>query len=95
MQFGSRKTVVALDDNGSTKTIETNIKNGKVAGNLKEYYEIRHKVNNDLEEYAQFNSFYKEYTNDPTMLDPVFRVEGRRNKAGKRYTVNCFTRIIG
>lgn len=94
MQFGNKKTVVALDDNGSTKTIDMNIRDGQVTGNIREFFEIRHKVGNDLEEYAQFNSFYKEYTTDPTMLDPMFRVEGRNNKDGKRFTVNCFTRVI-
>jgi len=95
MNYGKKEVIIALDDdNGSTKTISSSYREGAVIGNVRERYEIRHKVNSDLEEFAQFNAFYKEYTNDPSMLDVEFRVEGRNNTDGKRFTVNCYTRIV-
>lgn len=94
MEFGKKKTITNLDDDGSIKEDITSYRDGKVSGNIKEYYEIRHKVSNDLEEYAQFNSFYKEYTADPTILDPVFKTEGRLNRDGRRFAIHCYTRIV-
>lgn len=95
MLYGTKKTTKTLDANGSTKTILENYRDGRVSGATKEYYEYRYKVLNDLEEMAQFNAFFREYTADPTMLDPVFRIEGRNAKEGNRYAIKCFTRIVG
>lgn len=94
MQFGSKETTILLDDNGSTKAIEVHYQDGKVVGKVREHFSYRHKITNDLEEYAQWNDFYKQYTSDPTILDPVFRIEGRANKNGKRFAVRCFSRIV-
>ena len=93
MKYGRHDTITELDQHGSTKRTTKQYREGRVSGNTKEYYEIRHQVANDLEVLAQFSAFHRELSGDPTMLDPQFRIEGR-GKGERWYTVNCYTRIV-
>lgn len=93
MKYGRHDTITELDQHGSTKTTSAHYREGKMTGNTKEYYEIRHQVGSPLEEMAQFSAFHREFSTDKTMLDPQFKIEGK-GKGDKWYTVNCFTRIV-
>lgn len=94
IDFGTKKTTVPIDINGSQKTVVEKYVKNQVAGNSKEYYELRRRVNNGLEEAAQYHQFSKEYHADKTMLDPIIRIEGKDDQNPYYDVVLCFTRIL-
>lgn len=98
MKHGKLETTQTLDDNGSTKATSENYKDGIVVGQVRERYEERYKVANELEEIAQYHKFANANAHDPTRLDPEFKIVGRSNmelqRKGYYFVVHCYTRLL-
>lgn len=93
IKYGMQRLEATLDDNGSRMAVETHFKDYNEVGSRVEYFEIRNRVGSNLEEISQIMAFQKQFSNDPTMLEPTIRIEGR-NKGDKWYTVNCYKKIV-
>ena len=96
VSFGKTKTTQVIDDNGSTKTTERNYMAGEVTKPSREYFEYRHKVQNEKEEHEAYLDFSLSLHNDKTMLDPAFRIERSKigDKDGYYFVVKCYTRLV-
>lgn len=94
MLYGTIKTSTVTDEDGSEETLIENYKDGKVVGQVRKVYEERHRVNNELEEAAAYHRFSKSYHQDPSMLDPSFRTEGKNSRKGYYYVVCTYTRLL-
>lgn len=95
MEYGTIKTIVILDDNGSTETETINIHKAETIRPVRKSYEIKHRVHNQQEEHQAYLEFSDELQRDKTMLDPCFKLEftkiGRDN--GFYYVVKCYTQL--
>lgn len=95
MEFGTTKTTIILDDNGSTETIIENYHSSEIIKPVRKSYEIKLRVRNQEEEHRAYIDFSDELQRDKTMLDPCFKLEftklGREN--GFYYVVKCFTQL--
>lgn len=92
MQYGRKRTITVDSDGNKNETI-TYYKGGKVMPESREVIEERKRVNNQLEEAAEYHSFSKRYHQDPTMLTPSITIEGKGQK-DFYYVVLTYTRII-
>lgn len=93
IKYGKQRLEATLDEHGSTMAVETHFKDYNEVGHRVEYFEIRNRVASNLEEISQLMAFQKQYSADPTMLEPTIRIEGR-NKGDKWYIVNCYKKIV-
>lgn len=95
LDFGTKRTVHKLDEEGSVKETVNNYKNGQIVGATQEIYSIRKRVSSDLEEAAVYHNFAKQYHADPTMLNPSTSVEGNHSGKDHYYVICTYTRKIG
>ena len=92
MQYGRHTEVFVDGDTEVERTVY--MKGGKQMRVEREIFEERRKVNNQLEEAAEYNNFARQYHTDPTMRDPSIRIEGKDAKQGYYYVVLTYTRFI-
>jgi hypothetical protein len=93
--FGNTKTTNILDDKGSTVTLEKNIVNNEVKKPIRQHYEWKTRVHNQIEEHQAYLSFSDELAHDKTMLDPSFRIEKTKigNDNGYYYVIRAYTQL--
>lgn len=79
MRYG---TIVDYIDDGKTiKQVTTYFREGREVAEHRRTYSERKRVNNQLEEAAEYHAFSKRYHQDPTMLSPSIAIEGKEQWA--------------
>ena len=96
MQFGTTKTTMVLNDNGSTATEIENVFNGNVVRPVRKMYEIKTRVTCQQQELEAYLAFSDENMRDRTRLDPYFRIDRTKagNDNGYYYVTSCYTTLV-
>lgn len=83
MKYGTERVTTTLDDNGSTLTIETNIREYKSVKPVRKHYAIRQRVWSKKEEMTEYLKFTESM--DDKKLDPSFSIERSKEGDAKGY----------
>jgi hypothetical protein len=94
MKYGLERITTTLDENGSTLTTITNIREFKEVKPTRKYFEIREKVTDKKQEMTEFLKFSESM--DDKKLDPAFKLERTRDgdEKGYYYVIKCWTEVI-
>lgn len=95
MQYG--RVIEYVSDGVKGVQTVTYFKGGKEMQEHRKTVIENRRVNNQLEEAAEYHAFAKRYHQDPTMLNPGITIEGKEQWAkGERdyyYVVLAFTQV--
>ncbi len=92
MKHGKQRETTTLDENGSTLTVEYNVKDYKTMKPIRKYFEYRERVKDKKEETVEYIKFSDMVADK---LDAAFRIEHTKDgdDKGYYYVVKCYTEL--